>query len=84
VVSNIGKRLAAEYSSVREERPDADADAIAVLITSRLGRHGRTDLVASERLRDPEAADRPHAALEAVRLFVLAVEDDEPPDNEPR
>jgi hypothetical protein len=83
-VSNIRKRLAAEYSLARDERPDADADSIAVLITSRLGRHGRTDLVASELLLNPETADRPNAALEAVRLFVLAVEDEEPHDNDPR
>ena len=79
-MSNIGKRLAAQYTLARKERPDADAEAIAVMITSRLGHQGRLDLVAGELLLNPRATDRPSTALDTVRSFVNAIEEDEAPD----
>lgn len=83
-MSNIRKQLAAQYSLTRTERPDADAEAIAVMITSRLGNKGRIDLVASELLLNPQATNQPNTALDAVRSFVNAIEEDEADDNDPR
>lgn len=83
-MSNIRKQLAAQYSLTRKERPDADAEAIAVMITSRLGHKGRIDLVASELLLNPQTPDRPNAALDAVRSFVNAIEEDEADHDDPR
>ena len=62
-MSNIGKRLAAQYTLARKERPDADAEAIAVMITSRLGHQGRLDLVAGELDLYPEYSGTAFTAI---------------------